>query len=34
VLPYLRNHGVPDDDIDSMLVRNPARILTGQPKES
>jgi hypothetical protein len=29
VLPYLRDHGVPDDDVDAMLVRNPARILCG-----
>jgi len=27
VLPYLRDHGVPEDDVDAMLVRNPARIL-------
>jgi phosphotriesterase-related protein len=27
VLPYLREHGVPDSDIDLMLVTNPARIL-------
>jgi predicted metal-dependent phosphotriesterase family hydrolase len=30
VLPYLRNHGVPEDDIDTMLARNPARILSGE----
>jgi phosphotriesterase-related protein len=29
VLPYLREHGVPDSDIDAMLVANPARILAG-----
>jgi phosphotriesterase-related protein len=29
VLPYLREHGVPDSDIDAMLVTNPARILAG-----
>jgi len=29
VLPYLRDHGVPDDEIDTMLVRNPARVLAG-----
>jgi phosphotriesterase-related protein len=29
VLPYLRDHGVPDDDIDAMLVRTPVRILCG-----
>lgn len=29
VLPYLRDHGVPAGDIDAMLVRNPARILSG-----
>jgi phosphotriesterase-related protein len=29
VLPYLRDHGVPEDQIDAMLVRNPARILAG-----
>jgi phosphotriesterase-related protein len=29
VLPYLRDHGVSDEDIDAMLVRNPARILAG-----
>ncbi len=29
VLPYLREHGVPDSDIDLMLVTNPARILAG-----
>jgi phosphotriesterase-related protein len=29
VLPYLRDHGVTDDEIDTMLVRNPARILSG-----
>ena len=27
VLPYLSEHGVTDDQIDAMLVRNPARIL-------
>jgi phosphotriesterase-related protein len=29
VLPYLRGHGVTEDEIDAMLVRNPARILAG-----
>jgi phosphotriesterase-related protein len=29
VLPYLRDHGVTEDQIDTMLERNPARILTG-----
>ncbi|HXZ64962.1 MAG TPA: phosphotriesterase-related protein [Streptosporangiaceae bacterium] len=29
VLPYLRAHGVTDDQIDAMLVRAPARILAG-----
>jgi phosphotriesterase-related protein len=29
VLPYLREHGVSDADIDTMLVDNPARILSG-----
>jgi phosphotriesterase-related protein len=29
VLPYLREHGVPDSDIDAMLVTNPTRILAG-----
>jgi phosphotriesterase-related protein len=29
VLPYLREHDVPEDQIDAMLVRNPARILAG-----
>lgn len=29
VLPYLRSHGVTDDQIDAMLVRAPARILGG-----
>ena len=29
VLPYLRAHGVTDDEIDAMLVRAPARILGG-----
>ena len=29
VLPYLREHGVPESDIDQMLVANPARILAG-----
>jgi phosphotriesterase-related protein len=28
VLPYLRDHGVSEADIETMLVRNPARILT------
>jgi len=35
VLPYLSEHGVTDDQIDAMLVRNPARILAphpGQPR--
>ncbi len=27
VLPYLRDHGVSEEDIETMLVRNPARIL-------
>jgi len=31
VLPYLRDHGVTEDQIDTMLERNPARILTGKP---
>jgi phosphotriesterase-related protein len=31
VLPYLRDHGVTDDQIDTMLERNPVRILTGHP---
>jgi phosphotriesterase-related protein len=30
VLPYLRDHGVAEDQIDQMLERNPARILAGQ----
>ena len=30
VLPYLREHGVTEDQIDAMLVRNPARILAGK----
>jgi phosphotriesterase-related protein len=30
VLPYLRDHGVSEDDINAMLVRNPARILAGR----
>ena len=29
VLPYLRDHGVPEDQIETMLIRNPARILSG-----
>jgi phosphotriesterase-related protein len=29
VLPYLREHGVPEADVDQMLVANPARILAG-----
>jgi phosphotriesterase-related protein len=29
VLPYLREHGVEEADIDTMLVANPARILAG-----
>ena len=29
VLPYLREHGVAQSDIDTMLAANPARILTG-----
>jgi phosphotriesterase-related protein len=29
VLPFLRGHGVTDDQIDAMLVRAPARILGG-----
>jgi phosphotriesterase-related protein len=29
VLPYLREHGVTNDDIAAMLVGNPARILSG-----
>ena len=29
VLPYLIDHGVTDDEIDTMLVRNPARVLAG-----
>ena len=31
VVPYLSEHGVSDDEIDAMLVRNPARILAGRP---
>ena len=30
VLPYLREHGVSEDEIEAMLVRNPARILAGR----
>jgi phosphotriesterase-related protein len=29
VLPYLRAHGVTDDQIETMLVRTPARVLAG-----
>jgi len=29
VVPYLREHGVPESDIDAMLIANPARILVG-----
>ncbi|MFI5270272.1 MAG: hypothetical protein ACHQ7M_23070 [Chloroflexota bacterium] len=29
VLPYLREHGVPEADIEAMLVTNPARVLVG-----
>jgi phosphotriesterase-related protein len=29
VLPYLREHGVPESDIGAMLTANPARILAG-----
>ena len=29
VLPYLREHGVPESDTDLMLTANPARILAG-----
>lgn len=29
VLPYLREHGVPEAGIDAMMVANPARILAG-----
>jgi len=29
VLPYLREHGVAEEQIDAMVVRNPARILGG-----
>jgi len=29
VLPYLREHGIAEDQIDAMLVRNPAGILGG-----
>lgn len=32
VLPYLRDHGVSEEDIDAMLVRNPARILALAPR--
>jgi phosphotriesterase-related protein len=31
LLPYLRSHGVTDDEIQAMLVRAPARILGGPP---
>jgi phosphotriesterase-related protein len=31
VLPYLRDHGVTEDEIGAMLLRNPARILAGSP---
>jgi predicted metal-dependent phosphotriesterase family hydrolase len=31
VLPYLREHGVTEDQIDAMLMRTPARILSGLP---
>jgi phosphotriesterase-related protein len=31
VLPYLRDHGVTEDQIDTMLRRNPARILGREP---
>jgi phosphotriesterase-related protein len=34
VLPYLRDHGVTDAEIDAMLVKNPARILSGAPPRS
>jgi phosphotriesterase-related protein len=30
VLPYLRAHGVSDGEIDTMLIRNPTRILSGR----
>jgi phosphotriesterase-related protein len=30
VLPYLRGRGVTEDQIDAMLIRNPARILAGK----
>jgi predicted metal-dependent phosphotriesterase family hydrolase len=30
VVPYLREHGVSDDQLDAMLVRTPARILAGR----
>ena len=30
VVPYLRDHGVSDDQLDAMLVRTPARILAGR----
>ena len=29
VLPYLREHGVTEEQIETMLVTNPARILAG-----
>jgi predicted metal-dependent phosphotriesterase family hydrolase len=29
VVPYLRDHGVSDDQLDAMLVSTPARILAG-----
>ena len=29
VLPYLRDHGVTDEEIDTMLIKNPACILAG-----
>ena len=29
VVPYLRDHGVTDEEIDTMLVKNPARVLSG-----
>ena len=29
VLPYLREHGVTDDQIDQMLVGNPRRYFEG-----
>lgn len=31
LLPYLRSHGVTEDQIEAMLVRAPARILGGPP---